>query len=267
MPIVGAGDPTPVPIVAGLAHLFYGLIATLSPTQERSIARPTPSGFALIVACADPTTGKLAAMTAVRWMDSWIRSGGGPGDAQTAAAFAESFQNYALGLENRMIVAEAMRRGIPWLRLHNNYIQLGHAQLQRRLHFRFSDQTSTIATELSTYKHASSAMLEAAGIPVARNSLARDIENAVEIAESLGYPVVLKPAARDRGVGVHLNVASAAAVRRLYPTVREFGAVLVEKQEQGADYRLLVFDGKLVCRGTPHPSRLSWAMDGSRWPP
>jgi cyanophycin synthetase len=149
-----------------------------------------------------------------------------------------------------------MRRGIPWLRLHNNYIQLGHGQLQRRLHQRFTDRTPAIASQLATYKHATSAMLVAAGIPVARNGLALEIEQAVEIAQGLGYPVVLKPAARDRGIGVQLNVTNASAVRRLYSTVREFGVVLVEKQEQGADHRLLVFDGKLAAAARRVPATI-----------
>jgi len=67
----------------------------------------------------------------------------------------------------------------------------------------------------------SKAILKLAGIPVAREQLARNAAEAVEAAEALGFPVVLKvvspdiPYKSDAG-GVRLSLESPGAVRRAF---------------------------------------------------
>ena len=69
-------------------------------------------------------------------------------------------------------------------------------------------------------------LLAAAGVPVTRERLARDADEAVRIATEIGFPVVLKAQARalshksDAG-GVALGLASSAAVRDAYVAIAE----------------------------------------------
>ena len=69
-------------------------------------------------------------------------------------------------------------------------------------------------------------LLAAAGVPVTRERLARDADEAARIAAEIGFPVVLKAQARelshksDAG-GVALGLASADAVRRAYDAIAE----------------------------------------------
>jgi len=69
-------------------------------------------------------------------------------------------------------------------------------------------------------------LLAAAGVPVTRERLARDADEAVRIATEIGFPVVLKAQARalshksDAG-GVALGLASPAAVRDAYVAIAE----------------------------------------------
>ena len=69
-------------------------------------------------------------------------------------------------------------------------------------------------------------LLAAAGVPVTRERLARDADEAVRIATEIGFPVVLKAQARalshksDAG-GVALGLASPAAVRDAYIAIAE----------------------------------------------
>jgi succinyl-CoA synthetase beta subunit len=84
------------------------------------------------------------------------------------------------------------------------------------------------------------ALLARAGVPVAAHGLARDADEAVRIAESIGYPVAVKICSRDilhksDIGGVVLNLHSADAVRDAFEHVR--GAAGAAK-----------FEGALVAR-------------------
>lgn len=73
-------------------------------------------------------------------------------------------------------------------------------------------------------EHAAGEVLEAAGIPVVRSALAPDAAAAVEIAEQIGYPVVLKIAATEiahktEAGGVALGLGSAEAVTGAFEAV------------------------------------------------
>jgi len=88
------------------------------------------------------------------------------------------------------------------------------------------------------------ALLAHAGVPVAAHGLARDADEAVRIAESVGYPVALKICSRDilhksDIGGVVLNLHSVEAVRDAFEQVRraagaaKFDGVLVARMVRG----------------------------------
>ncbi|MBP0619059.1 acetate--CoA ligase family protein [Cupriavidus consociatus] len=91
-------------------------------------------------------------------------------------------------------------------------------------------------------------LLADAGVPVAPHGLARDADEAVRIAEGLGYPVVVKLCSReilhksDVG-GVALNLADAQAVREAFARMAQ--AVALARTESGAP---VPFEGVLVAR-------------------
>ena len=69
-------------------------------------------------------------------------------------------------------------------------------------------------------EHDSLALLEAYGIPIARSEIAKDADEAVEIATRVGWPVVVKTAAAishksDQG-GVVVGVEDADTLRKIY---------------------------------------------------
>ncbi len=64
-------------------------------------------------------------------------------------------------------------------------------------------------------------------------------------AESLGYPLVLKPATQSWGLGVHL-VTDTADLERLLPEVTEIDPMfMLQRRVSGTEYRVVVFDGEL----------------------
>lgn len=101
-------------------------------------------------------------------------------------------------------------------------------------------------TALSEYE--AMGLLADAGVPVAPHGLARDADEAVRIAEGLGYPVVVKLCSReilhksDVG-GVALNLADAQAVREAVARMAQ--AVAHARTDGGAP---VPFEGVLVAR-------------------
>src|SRR5262249_27183152 len=83
-----------------------------------------------------------------------------------------------------------------------------------------------------------------------------DAEEAVGAAESLGYPVVVKPLDSNHGRGVSINLKDDEQVRIGFEKAYERASTgIVETYQAGHDYRSLVVDGKVVAvsqRGRGH---------------
>jgi cyanophycin synthetase len=72
-------------------------------------------------------------------------------------------------------------------------------------------------------------------------------EQALEAAQQLSWPVVVKPANRDRGEGVTLHIRTPDALRDAWHKARELSSiVLVEKQVDGVCHRLHVMAGQVI---------------------
>ncbi len=141
----------------------------------------------------------------------------------------------------------AYQLGMPTLALPGGVTQFGLGSTGRRLDSSFTDVTSVIATKLARNKLWASALLAQAGLPVPAHVLVADADGAATAARQLGYPVVVKPADLDGGVGVAAGLESEADVRQAFVAAREVSQqVLVERHVQGRDYRLTVFQDEVI---------------------
>lgn len=108
----------------------------------------------------------------------------------------------------------------------------------------------TVLTEFESKK-----ILEAYGIPVVETHVARGEDEAVGLAEKIGYPVVLKLHSfsithKTEVKGVRLNLQDAAAVRNAYGSIRSsvaeagaaeaFGGVCVQPMVKEAGFELII---------------------------
>jgi cyanophycin synthetase len=169
--------------------------------------------------------------------------------ARELEALIERAQEIALGPTTASLVEEARRRDIPAIRLDtHSLVQLGWGKYQQRIRASVTGKTSNIAVETASDKELTIKLLGDVGIPVPRHRLARSADDAVEIAERLGYPVVTKPLDISHGRGVSIRLTSADEVRRGYEAAAVYTrSVLVETFLEGKDYRVLVIDGKVVA--------------------
>jgi cyanophycin synthetase len=157
-----------------------------------------------------------------------------------------------LGPSTRCIVEAAAdkTRRIPFIRLlaEGNLVQLGYGARQRRIWTAETDRTPAIAESISREKDLTKSLLESCGVPVPEGRIVDGVEDAIEAAEDIGFPVVIKPSDGNHARGVFTNVRSADEIRELYPlTAAEGSEVIVERFIRGAEHRLLVVGGKMVA--------------------
>lgn len=159
---------------------------------------------------------------------------------------------YMLGPSTRCIVEAAAdkSRRIPFIRLlaEGNLVQLGYGARQRRIWTAETDRTPAIAESISREKDLTKSLLESCGVPVPEGRIVDGVEDAIEAADDIGFPVVIKPSDGNHARGVFTNVRSADEIRELYPlTAAEGSEVIVERFIRGAEHRLLVVGGKMVA--------------------
>jgi len=86
-------------------------------------------------------------------------------------------------------VQAAEERDIPWRRLNEGaLIQLGQGRHQKRIEAALTSSTPHTAVEIAADKTLTHRLLAGLGLPVPRQELAGDAEEAVAAAGRLGYP-------------------------------------------------------------------------------
>lgn len=136
--------------------------------------------------------------------------------------------------------------GVPWSNLGGNIFQFGHGASARLLSSSFTDRTPQISTAIARSKQLAAKIMWDAGLPIQPHKIATSREQAVQIAEQLGYPAVVKPADLDGGIGVTALLYGAEAVGQAFDRARAHSAnILVEKHFFGVDYRIQVVDGQV----------------------
>src|SRR4029077_5063332 len=149
-------------------------------------------------------------------------------------------------------------RDMPWIRLNDrSLVQLGHGKYQRRIQATVTSETRHTAVEIASDKRLTNQILSDLGLPVPRQARVRGPEDAVEAAEKLGYPVVVKPLDGNHGKGVSINLTTSEQVRAAFEEAYEHSSVvIVETFQEGHDYRILVVDGKVVAAAQRVPGHV-----------
>ena len=161
-----------------------------------------------------------------------------------------------LGPSTASIVNEATSRGIPHIRLNeNSYVQLGQGIYQRRIEATLMDNTSALGVEIAADKERTKSILSSIGVPVPQGYTADSVKEAQEVAENIGYPVVVKPLSGNHGRGITINITNKEELVIAFEKAQEVcDTVLVETYLYGFDYRVLVIDGKFVAATLRDPA-------------
>ena len=242
-----------------LEHVALEL-QTLAGTDV-SFGRVVASGdegvWWLIVAYEEEAVGLQSVRDAVSVVRACI--GGEPLDAaEVVADLQRLYENTRLGPSTFSIVEEARRRGIPVRRINNrSLVQLGLGKNLRRIQATLSDYTSAIGVEIAQDKDETKRVLGNIGLPVPKGDVARTVAGAVEIADEIGYPVLLKPLNANHGKGISGRLDDEAAVRAAFDAASAYDRrVVVEQFAHGRDHRVLVVNGRVVACAERVPARV-----------
>jgi cyanophycin synthetase len=172
----------------------------------------------------------------------------------------DAADEYRLGPSTAAIVDAARRRRIPVLRLtpKSSLVQLGYGVYQRRIQASETSFTSGIAVEMCQEKSLTNQMLRTVGVTVPDGEEVATEDEAWEVAQRIGLPVVVKPQDGNQGKGVNVNLQTETDIRAAFRIAREVrgSGVLVEKYIEGDDYRLLVVNGKMVAATRREPAQV-----------
>ena len=161
----------------------------------------------------------------------------------------EMIDDLCLGPSTACIVNGAKEKLIPFIRLSKgNLVQLGYGAQQKRIWTAETNQTSAIAETISRDKNLTKSLLASVGVPIPYGELVKDVEHAWQVAQEIGFPVVVKPQDGNHGRGVFTNLRTKEEIYAAYEVARHEGSgVLVEKFIQGDEHRLLVVGDHLVA--------------------
>ena len=220
--------------------------------SDVSFGRVVPSGdegvWWVVVAYEEEDVGLRARREAVRLVRAAMT-----GEEVDMGALVRELQDLSetvrLGPSTGAIVEEAVRRGIPVRRLNSrSLVQLGLGKNLRRIQATMSDFTSAIGVEIAQNKDDTTRVLENIGLPVPRGAVATSAEEAAELAEEIGFPVLLKPLDASQGRGISARLDDADAVRAAWDDAAAYSRhVVVERHAEGRDHRVLVVNGTVVA--------------------
>ncbi len=238
----------------GFIHILEHValeLQTLAGTDVsfgRVVESGDPGVWWLIVEYEEEDVGLQSVRDAVRLVRACMT--GEPFDIQrTVDDLHDLLEDVRLGPSTAAIVEEARRRGIPVRRLNSSsLVQLGLGKNLRRIQAAMSDYTSAIGVEIAQDKDDTRRVLSNIGLPVPQGDTASTLAGAIEVAEEIGFPVLLKPLDASHGRGISGRLESEEDVRRAWPVSSAYSRrVIVEQYVTGRDYRVLVVDGKMVA--------------------
>ena len=238
----------------GWAHTLEHVALELQSLagSDVSFGRVVPSGSAeswwVILEYEEEEVGLRATTLAVDLMRACLEDRT-PDIAAMAAELTDLREATRLGPSTAVIVEEARRRDIPVRRLNTgSLVQLGLGRNLRRVRAAATDSTSVIAADIAQDKDLTKRALQNIGLAVPVGAVARTLDQALEIAGEIGFPVVLKPLEGNQGRGIWARLASEPALRDAWArTAERYGAMVVERYAEGRDHRVLVVNGKVVA--------------------
>lgn len=215
-------------------------------------ATSTPGEFKTVVQYRDEEVGRKALELATQLLET------APGAFDIAAAARQLRaldEEVRLGPSTGAIVRAAEARGIPVRRLtRGSLVLFGWGSRQRRILAAETDRTSAIGESLAQDKELTKMLLRSVGVPVPDGGPVESAEEAWEMAQDIGTPVVVKPQYGNQGRGVAVNLTTREQIEAAFVAARAEGSsILVERYAPGADHRLLVVGGKLVAAARREP--------------
>lgn len=227
-----------------------------------------PGIYNVVFGYVEEEVGRYVARAAV---DIFLALAEGRPMDEIKATFAEMIQkmrevreDVRFGPSTGSIVEEAESRGIPYIRLNErSLVQLGYGVHQKRIQATTTSKTNMISVDIAADKSATKKLLGEMGVPVPKGYRIREIEDLEDTIKTVGYPVVIKPLDGNHGKGATVGIKDLEHARAAFEKAQEYSRwVIVEKMLEGADFRALVVNNRLIAVAERIPAHV--VGDGQR---
>lgn len=216
-----------------------------------------PGVYNVIVECPNEPVVRSMLRAAVEVVEACVS--GSPCDVSAHIQAAVMLHRKTrLGPSTEAILSAARRRGIPAVRLgERSVLQLGTGRYRRLLQATMTDRTSAVGVDIASDKDMAKTLLRRAGLRVPDGGIARDEQEALQLFEQIGSPVVVKPLLGSKGRGVTTNVCAVPELLAAFERASNGGdTVIVERHVQGVQVRLLVVGDRVVAAAVREPARV-----------
>jgi cyanophycin synthetase len=205
----------------------------------------------LAVEMVDGPTGKEAVYLAEDLLNAVCEKEEFDFDAKFAALQQTFDRTIYGGPTIYSIIAAARKARIPMFYLPiENQFQWGYGRNQVRGRSTTISRDGIKDTEFTCYKDRVKEFLGYAGLPVPKGTVCFTIREALNAADDIGFPLVVKPVSGHKGQGVTTNITTGGEVERTTAALLDAGVkdgIIVEQQVSGFDHRLLTVGGKFIA--------------------
>lgn len=222
------------------------VLARPSDTRyQLSVSVPELSGhYALYQAALQPSIALLQQFAALPYSDQTFNVLA----KQAGETLYQPLKAASLsGISTIPLMRQAWLRNVPIQHLGMGIFQLGQGAKRHLLRKSSTEQDSVMGLLLSESKLNSASLFRSLGLPSAEHKMVQSIEQAHQAAESMGYPLVVKPEHGNRSEGITLDVLNLVELNTAFTYAQTISQqVLIEKQVNGLSYRLFVYQGELL---------------------
>lgn len=255
-PLRPLGHKEPITIAHALEAIALGLQASAGCSVAFGQTTPTPelNVFQIVFQYSEEPVGRRALELAENLCQAALDDT--PFDVKQALAELRDLdEDVRLGPSTGSIVDAAVARGIPYRRLtEGSLVQFGWGSKQKRIQAAETSSTSAIAEAIAQDKDLTKMLLQAAGVPVPEGHVADDQDQAWEIANQIGLPVVIKPRDGNQGKGVAVNIETREQLNQAFEVASTISRdVIVEQYIPGHDFRMLVIGNQLIAAARRDP--------------
>lgn len=226
------------------------------PLSSNFFTRQTKSAHKNNYIVALPTLSALANKLTVEWLIYTINHRPDKNkDLNTVSQIKKAFsalkvklnQIGSKGQNYYYLINSALEHKIPILSFESQFTKFGIGQNQFCMNSTISDKTPFIGVQIVQDKFKTSRILNGAGMPGTLCFRVKNNEEAITIANKINYPVVIKPADLDRGLGVFAQLTNDEMVKHSYKEASKLSKnIIVEKHYDGYGHRFTFFNGKII---------------------
>jgi D-alanine-D-alanine ligase-like ATP-grasp enzyme len=153
-------------------------------------------------------------------------------------------------LHNNLIMQRALELGYtcrPVVEGEEDFLEISNGEKTIIINKTRSHRLSVVAGMITKNKAVCSALLSRAGLPVPEEMLVSSVTDEALSFLQVHKRVVVKPKDTNRGVGITMDITTPEALHTAIEKGLQYSSqLLLQRQVEGRDYRVLVIDGEVV---------------------